>query len=1077
MKKRYNIIFLAALAALMGLLMIPAGVFADSAPVKYLDENGTECTAENYISAADWPKDEPYPVLGGGWYVLDKDVTYSQYRLTILGETHLILKDGCTLNAAHGIRMAANRPEGARLTVYAQSTDKDTMGKLISNASGEESCAGIGGNSEETGGIIVINGGRIEATGGEYAAGIGGGEDRDSGNIRINGGFVTATGGEYGAGIGGGEGGSGGDITIADGTVIAKGGSKAAGIGGGQRWKGGGNGGTIVIGRAEGTTTLDLTATAGNEGAGIGGGEDGEGGSITINSGKVTASGNSNGRGAGIGGGVDAHAGTITINGGDVTALGGVAKHSDYTFAGGGAGIGAGYDNDSGSKSKTAGGHIIINGGKVKAVSGYAALDNGGAYSGGAGIGSGEDGYGCRIEIHGGNIDAMSPGLSGASIGGGYKGAGGVISIDNKTGDPTIHATTSRGNRGSDSNHAIGDGGQYSGDPAEVTFDYPNGKVWIEWYFWGGHDDGELIVAAGNRASTVAAGNGSHREIRITPCDHPGKTIKEADGGHKTICKYCSEFDGKVFPHNIAGGWKYDDQSHWNVCKDCGARANVAEHIAQETGTCECGFSFNFKLNKNELTLTEGETNSDLQVTSKSPIPDDQIQWSSSDEEVAEVTGSGKKAEVRAVKTGTAQITATAGDNLTAVCNVTVNHVHELTKVGVDREPTCTTDGERAYYRCDSDTYTYGCDKTFFDAEGTDEFSIKDIDTHALYPPALGHSWTEWNVDQEPTQSREGSMNRECETCHEPQTITTVKASAAAIDEAVSKADHAKTGVSPSKDGYDIDPAEKWAPESAFAALEAAKVKAEGIKADMDATQEQLNIAAEELAAAVLEFAGTVKNGTMGPSVSEVDKAIRTATSEEGPAGTKYAPLKLRSTKQSKKSITLTWDKTSRASRYVIYGNIAGKSNKMKKVAAVSGSVKSKAIKKAGKKLKKGKYYKFIIIGIDKNDRVVSMSKVAHVATKGGKVGNYKSVTVKKTVVTKAGKLKAGSKLSLGAKAVKASKKLKVKKRRALKYESSDTAVAAVSSKGVITAKAAGTCYVYAYAQNGVSKKIKVTVR
>ena len=107
---------------------------------------------------------------------------------------------------------------------------------------------------------------------------------------------------------------------------------------------------------------------------------------------------------------------------------------------------------------------------------------------------------------------------------------------------------------------------------------------------------------------------------------------------------------------------------------------------------------------------------------------------------------------------------------------------------------------------------------------------------------------------------------------------------------------------------------------------------------------------------------------------------------------------------------------------------------------------------------------------------MILMTAQAVIATKGGKVGNYKSVTVKKTVVTKAGKLKAGSKLSLGAKAVKASKKLKVKKRRALKYESSDTAVATVSSKGVITAKAAGTCYVYAYAQNGVFKKIKVTV-
>ena len=1072
MMKGKTITLLATLSVVVGLLMIPAAVFADSAPVKYLDENGTECTVDNYISAADWPKDEPYPVLGGGWYVLDKDVTYSQHRLTILGQARVILKDGCTLNAVHGIRMAANRPEGARLTVYAQSTDKNTMGRLIANASDESSCAGIGGNDEEPGGTIVINGGRIEATGGKYAAGIGGGEDRDSGNIRINGGFVIATGGEYGAGIGGGEGGSGGDIRIADGTVTANGGTKAAGIGGGQKWNGGGKGGTIVIGKATGTTKLDLTATAGNDGAGIGGGEDGEGGDITINSGKVTASGNIKGRGAGIGGGVDAHAGTITINGGDVTATGGTTGTGDYSNCGGGAGIGAGYDNDNGTESKTAGGHIIINGGKVKGIGGC-STSPGGAQSSGAGIGCGGNGYGCRIEIHGGEIDGSSPGLDAAGIGGGNKGAGGVISIDNKVSDPTIRATAGRGFRGhSDTNHTIGDGGGYDETPAEVTFNYPKGKVWIEWYF-SAQDNGSCYVAPNKRAETVAAGNSSHRVIRITPCDHSGMTIKEVDGGHSYECKYCSALDGKVDPHQYA--WKYNSEYHWKVCVDCGAKTESAPHVRQDNNKCECRFDYYFDVNASALDLDEGQEDSSIRVSCDESIQDDRIHWSSSDEEVAEVTGHGRSVEVRAVKAGTAQITATAGDGMSAVCNVTVNHVHILSKVGEDKEPTCEEDGQRAFYRCDDETY--GCWKTFFDAEGTDEFSIKDYDTHALFPPAWGHSWTEWNPIQIATQSQEGVMNRECQTCQRKQTVRTGKASAAVVDEAISQADHAKAGVSSSENGYDIAPTEKWAPESAFVTLQTVVEIAEAVKANMNATQEQLNTAAEELEVITREFVGTVKNGTMGPPVSEVDKAIRTATSEEGPAGTKYAPLKLRSIKQAKKSITLSWDKTSRASRYVIYGNIAGKSYKMKKVAAVSGSVKTKVIKKAGKKLRKGKYYKFIIIGVDGNDRVVSMSKVAHVATKGGKVGNYKSVTVRKTVVTKAGKLKAGSKLSLGAKAVKASKKLKVKKRRALKYESSDTAVATVSSKGVITAKAAGTCYVYAYAQNGVSKKIKVTVR
>ena len=130
----------------------------------------------------------------------------------------------------------------------------------------------------------------------------------------------------------------------------------------------------------------------------------------------------------------------------------------------------------------------------------------------------------------------------------------------------------------------------------------------------------------------------------------------------------------------------------------------------------------------------------------------------------------------------------------------------------------------------------------------------------------------------------------------------------------------------------------------------------------------------------------------------------------------------------------------------------------------------------AGKKLKKGKYYKFIVVALDKNNKVVSTSKIIHVATKGGKVGNYKSVTVKKTVVSKAKKLRKGKTLKLNAKVVKASKQ-KVKGHRKLSYESSNTAIVTVSKKGVVKGKKKGSCYIYAYAQNGVYKRVRITVK
>ena len=80
-------------------------------------------------------------------------------------------------------------------------------------------------------------------------------------------------------------------------------------------------------------------------------------------------------------------------------------------------------------------------------------------------------------------------------------------------------------------------------------------------------------------------------------------------------------------------------------------------------------------------------------------------------------------------------------------------------------------------------------------------------------------------------------------------------------------------------------------------------------------------------------------------------------------------------------------------------------------------------------------------------------------------------------IVTKAKKLKKGKKLSLKAKAVPQSKKLKVRKHVGVRYETTNKKIATLTAKGVVKAKKKGTCYVYAYAQNGVFKKIKVVVK
>ena len=146
----------------------------------------------------------------------------------------------------------------------------------------------------------------------------------------------------------------------------------------------------------------------------------------------------------------------------------------------------------------------------------------------------------------------------------------------------------------------------------------------------------------------------------------------------------------------------------------------------------------------------------------------------------------------------------------------------------------------------------------------------------------------------------------------------------------------------------------------------------------------------------------------------------------------------------------------------------------MTHVATVTGT--SKVIRTIdSKKLRKGKYYKFMVISVDSGDIIQSSSTIQHVATKGGKVGNYKSVKTraKKNKV----RLKEGKVFKLKARALKQSRKKIVRKHVAMRYESSNEMIAKVSSKGKIKAVSRGTCYVCAYAQNGVYKRIRVRVK
>ena len=376
-------------------------------PITYLDKDGNQQVCNKYTvltsntAGSILDLTDKWYDLPAGWYVVKGNVTFTP-RLDTHGAVNLILTNGSHLTTEWGI----NVKEGDTFTVYAQSTDENTMGKLTACLSEEEPTSdikyyvwpdrgmtGIGSSVRyrkhnsgliESDGDIIINGGNIRARGQAGAACIGGtsgdnvtwsyeSDIRQCGSVTINGGIVRTEAAKrydafYNNGIG--------SVLGYDGSVTI-------------------NGGTVVA-----EARADAIATGRN-------------GIITINGGNITARGGLGegspiGLGAGSGIGSDSVINNITINDGNIDAF----------SSGGGLGIGS---------AGTA--KVEINGGVIKAVSngeaaiglceystGSVSITDGKITAIGQGSADGIGGY-ADVSITGGEINVSVEG-SGVAIGG-----------------------------------------------------------------------------------------------------------------------------------------------------------------------------------------------------------------------------------------------------------------------------------------------------------------------------------------------------------------------------------------------------------------------------------------------------------------------------------------------------------------------------------------------------------------------------------------------------------------------------------------------------------------------------------
>ena len=193
---------------------------------------------------------------------------------------------------------------------------------------------------------------------------------------------------------------------------------------------------------------------------------------------------------------------------------------------------------------------------------------------------------------------------------------------------------------------------------------------------------------------------------------------------------------------------------------------------------------------------------------------------------------------------------------------------------------------------------------------------------------------------------------------------------------------------------------------------------------------------------------------------------------DSDPKGSSFNKLLARATKRSSNTMVLQWRRIREADGYLIYGNQCGKKYKLKLIKTIKGS---KTIKWTQKKLKKGKYYKYMVIAYKNVSGLrmpIAASVTVHAATKGTKYTIAKAVQINVTKIS----LAAGKTFQLKASEVKDEPAKKISAHRKIKYESINPKVAKVNKNGKITAKKKGKTTLYVYSQNGLYKKVKVTV-
>lgn len=184
--------------------------------------------------------------------------------------------------------------------------------------------------------------------------------------------------------------------------------------------------------------------------------------------------------------------------------------------------------------------------------------------------------------------------------------------------------------------------------------------------------------------------------------------------------------------------------------------------------------------------------------------------------------------------------------------------------------------------------------------------------------------------------------------------------------------------------------------------------------------------------------------------------------------------------KVSGDTMTLSWDKVSGADGYDLYHSKCDTLKKKNKLKFYKTFKSAKTTSFTFKELKKDQWYKERVYAwkmVNGKKVVIGKSIIVHEYVKKQNVdtkwGNPTEVEVSEKKIS----LAKGKTAKLSAKVVTTKGKSLGDHGRKIRYVVSDDTIVSVTKKGKVKAKKKGKCTVYVVAQNGLKKKVKVTVK